>query len=104
MEVSLAFTLLAVGWLWTTARAVWLARALRIPEHREWMLPSFALTFAAMAQRTYFALLRFWLGWSFETAYLVAAWACWVPNVLVLEWYIRRTRGAVVQTPVKVID
>ena len=34
------------------------------------------------------------LGADFTTAYIILGWACWVPNLLVAEWIIRRTRPA----------
>jgi len=86
-----AFALLAVFWLGTTARAIVHARAGRIPLHREWMIRSVALTFAGVT-------LRLWLaagavaGLPFDTVvYPSSAWLCWVPNLLVAEWIIRRS-------------
>jgi hypothetical protein len=31
-------------------------------------------------------------GVDFTTAYMFIGWLCWVPNLLVAEWIIRRTR------------
>ncbi len=84
------FGLLAVLWIGTTARAVWLAMARRIAEHRVWMIRSAALTFAAVTLRLYLPLLAAGLG--FEAGYVLVAWLCWVPNLVVAEWLIRRTR------------
>lgn len=53
------------------------------------MIRSYALILAAVA-------LRFQIpgaiisGIGFTTAYPVIAWACWVPNALVAEWFVRR--------------
>lgn len=89
---GLGFGLLAVLWLGTTARAVWLAMARRIAEHRVWMIRSAALTFAAVTLRLYLPLLE--AGFGFDTGYLLVAWLCWVPNLIVAEWRIRRPRRA----------
>ena len=43
------------------------------------------------------------LGVSFVTGYVVAGRACWVPNLLVAELYIRHTRSAAV-VPVKPVS
>src|SRR5262249_14889364 len=45
------FGLLAVVWLGVNIQAYRLALARRFPEHREWMIRSFALTFAAVTLR-----------------------------------------------------
>ena len=86
------FGTLAVLWLITTARGIWLARAGRISEHRAWMIRSAALTFAAVT-------LRIWLpvsmisGVEFEIAYAAIAWLCWLPNLLVAEAFLLRNRA-----------
>ena len=55
------------------------------------MIRNYALTFAGV-------MLRIWvpvtttLGAEFTAAYTVIAWMCWVPNLLVAEWIIRRSR------------
>lgn len=88
------FGLLAVLWLITTARAVWLAMQRRIAEHQVWMVRSAALTFAAVTLRLYLPLLTAAFG--FDTGYPPVAWLCWVPNLIVAEWWLarRRTRPA----------
>ena len=85
---SAGFALLALAWLGVTARAVQLAMARRIAEHRRWMMRSASLTFAAVTLRIYLPVLAPLIG--FETAYPLIAWACWVPNLMVAEWLLRR--------------
>jgi uncharacterized membrane protein len=85
------FAALALLWLITTARGIWLARAGRISEHRVWMMRSASLTFAAVT-------LRIWLpvsmiaGVEFEIAYAAIAWLCWLPNLLLTEAFLLRNR------------
>ncbi len=88
---GMGFGLLAVLWLATTARAVWLAMQRRIAEHQVWMIRSAALTFAAVTLRLYLPLLA--VGFGFETGYLLVAWLCWVPNLIVVEWWLARRRA-----------
>ena len=44
-------------------------------------------------------MLRLWMplfvpaGVEFLSAYVVVAWLCWIPNLLVAEWMIRRRRA-----------
>ncbi|AUC52015.1 hypothetical protein CDO87_01865 [Sagittula sp. P11] len=85
------FGLLAVLWLGSTARAVWLARAGRIAEHRVWMLRSAAMTFGAVTLRLQLGLFAPLVG--FETIYVITAWSSWVPNLMLIEWWLRRDRA-----------
>lgn len=89
---ALGFCLLAVLWLAVTARAVQLAMARRIAEHRRWMIRSAALTFAAVTLRLELPVLIALFG--FDTGYTIVGWLCWVPNLLVAEWYLARPRPA----------
>ncbi|MFV3517468.1 DUF2306 domain-containing protein, partial [Mycobacterium tuberculosis] len=60
----------------------------RIASHRRWMVRSFALTLAAVTLRIYLPLSDV-LGIGFAASYPVVAWLCWVPNMAVVEWYLR---------------
>jgi uncharacterized membrane protein len=88
---QLGFAALAVGWLYTGLRAYLAIRARDVVAHRRWMVRNFALAFAAVT-------LRLWLpaavalGVPFEVAYPAVAWLCWVPNLIVAEWFLRQTR------------
>lgn len=84
------FLLLAIAWLVTTAIAVRHALARRFADHRVWMVRSFALAFAGVTLRLYLGVAGS-LGIEFEQAYPVAAWLCWVPNLVAVE--LLRTRG-----------
>lgn len=86
---GVGFALLAILWVGVTFNAVRLARVRRIAEHKRWMIRSFALTFAAVTLRLY--LLGFaGAGFSYTEASVYLAWMCWVPNLIVAEWLIRR--------------
>lgn len=86
------FGLLAILWLAITARAVQLAMQRRIAEHRRWMIRSAALTLAAVTLRIYLPIGIPLLG--FELAYVLVSWACWVPNLILAEWMLRRRVAA----------
>lgn len=83
------FGTMAVLWLVTTVVGWRRARAGRYLAHRDWMIRSYALTLAAVT-------LRLWLpasqvaGMPFLTAYVAIAWLCWVPNLVLAEWFLRR--------------
>jgi len=91
---AIGFAVLAILWLWTTAQAVVHIRARRIEAHRAWMIRSSALTFAAVT-------LRLWLplpllaGLPLEIVYPLIAWVCWVPNLIIAEYLVRRPQQTI---------
>ena len=86
----LGFSGLALGWLYTGMRAYLSIRARDIAAHRAWLIRNYALTFAAVTLRLYVpAAVAF--GVTFETAYPVIAWLCWVPNLVFAHWFVRRS-------------
>ena len=88
------FSLLAVIWMGITGNAIRLAIAGKYGQHRKWMIRSFALTFAAVTLRLY--LIGFMVaGVDYAAASIYIAWACWVPNLIFAEWWIRRGKHRV---------
>ena len=83
------FGALAVCWFFATSRAVMLAIQGRIAEHRQWMIRSWAMTFAAVTLRLYLPIPPMLLHMSFMDGYRAIAWLAWVPNLLVAELYLR---------------
>jgi len=88
---ELGFASLAVLWLYTGYRAYRHIRNKDLDAHRQWMIRNYALTFAGVMLRVW-APLSVGMGADFTTAYIIIGWACWVPNLFVAEWIIRRTR------------
>ncbi len=86
---SLGFMSLDVLWVATTLTAVRKIIAKDVQAHRVWMLRSYALTFSAVTLRILLAPLAMLLG-DFEAAFRIVAWACWIPNLLVIEVVIHR--------------
>ncbi|MFN0180268.1 MAG: DUF2306 domain-containing protein [Gemmatimonadales bacterium] len=93
MTTHLGFGSLAVVLLLVSSLGFLAIRQRRVDAHREWMIRSYALIFAAVTLRFELPLLSAALG-DFLPAYRIIAWMCWVPNLLAAEWYIRRTRTA----------
>ena len=90
---ELGFGTLAVLWLYSGTRAYRHIRNKDLEAHRQWMIRNYALTFAGVMLRVWVPL-SIGLGVDFTTAYIIIGWACWVPNLFVAEWIIRRTRPA----------
>lgn len=93
----IGFCCLALTWLYTTGQGYWQIRQGNVQAHQQWMMRSYAATFAAVTLRIILPILLGVLRWDFDTAYATIAWACWVPNLLVVEWYIRRTSTGISQ-------
>ncbi len=91
---GLGFGGLAVSWLVTTSMAYYSIRNKEIVKHQQWMIRSYALTFAAVTLRVYLPLSQI-AQIDFIDAYRVIAWVCWVPNLLVAEWMIKRLNRTV---------
>ncbi len=87
---TLGFTLLALSWLATAVMAYSRIRQKDVPAHQRWMIRNYALTFAAVTLRLHLPLLTAVLGLEFVTAYRTVAWLAWVPNLLIVEWFLYR--------------
>ncbi|WP_226363949.1 DUF2306 domain-containing protein [Pseudonocardia abyssalis] len=101
---QVANTMLGLLWVLTAVAGHRAARQPRFAAHREWMLRSVALTFSIVAN-------RFWStvcvlvfapsvtsGGPVDAAELaqavgVSTWLSWVVNLLVVEWWLQRTRS-----------
>ncbi len=88
------FGVMAIVWV-TTALIAWQKVLDRdIEAHRAWMLRSYAVTLAAVTLRIYLPLSQI-AGIPFDEAYPAIAWMCWVPNLIIVEWFmIEKTRQA----------
>ena len=87
---QLGFGCMAVSWLYTTFRAYSAIRKRDIQTHMQWMIRSYALTFAAPTLRIWMPLFIWGLGIAPPEAYAAVAWFCWVPNLVVAEWIINK--------------
>lgn len=81
------FGMLAVCWIATTSMAYRHIRAGNVRIHQDWMIRSYALTLAAVTLRIYLPISQI-SGFEFEESYQAIAWMCWVPNLIIAEWFI----------------
>ncbi|WP_331747930.1 DUF2306 domain-containing protein [Streptomyces chartreusis] len=94
------FSALAVLWGWTGWKAYRAIRERDIRSHQAWVIRNFALTYAAVTLRLWFGVLTLVQvpfmdsGDSVESimdnAYLPLSFLCWLPNLVVAEFMIRR--------------
>ena len=89
----LGFGTLAILWLYSGYRAYRHIRNKEVEQHREWMIRNYALTLAGLMLRVWVPL-SMATGIDFTMAYMFIGWLCWVPNLFVAEWIVRRTRPA----------
>ncbi|CAN5129427.1 DUF2306 domain-containing protein [soil metagenome] len=87
---GLGFAMLAVAWFYTTLRAYQTIRQKQIDQHRAWMYRSYAVTLAAVTLRIILPVELALLGLPFSVAYPIVAWLCWVPNLIVVEWWLSK--------------
>ncbi|MEZ4674426.1 MAG: DUF2306 domain-containing protein [Caldilineaceae bacterium] len=85
----LGFTGLALFWLYTGYQAYRAIRRGDIQTHKRWMFRNYAATFAAVTLRLWLPL-SMALGIDFTLAYRTIAWLSWVPNVLIIEWWLQQ--------------
>jgi uncharacterized membrane protein len=94
---TLGFGLLALSWLFTDIKGYLAIRGLDIVHHRRWMIRNYALAFAAVTLRIYLPVSTMLLSASFLNAYRIISWACWIPNLIVAEFLIRRLYPPIAQ-------
>lgn len=90
---GLGLGILAVLWLIATGMALSAVIRGKYQQHQDWMLRSYVLTCCGVIFRIQLVILEGVLNWQFEDAYALAAWACWLPTLIILEIWIR-TRPA----------
>jgi hypothetical protein len=83
------FVTLALCWLWSGWAAYRAIRGGDVPRHREWILRNVSLTGGAILLRVYMGLFGV-AGIPFEVAYPIVAWAAWLPNLALMELWLRR--------------
>lgn len=94
LVTELGFATLAILWLYSGTMAYKHIRNGEIEAHRQWMIRNYALTFAGTMLRVWMPISIVALGMEFVTAYRAIAWLCWIPNLLLAEWIIRRQRSS----------
>jgi len=87
---ALGFGCLAILWLFTTSKAFVSIKAREVDDHQRWMIRSYALCFAAVTLRLYLPLFLGVMKMEFIPAYTIIAWLCWIPNLMLAEFYFVR--------------
>ncbi len=95
----LGFSSLAVLWFYSISMAYIAVRCGNIKLHQRWMIRSYALTFAGVTLRLQLGIFQGIFDLSFDEAYDIVAWFCWILNLVVAGWLfiqspIREKRAA----------
>lgn len=85
----LGFFSLGVIWLSTTVLGFKAIKKGYIELHEKFMIFSFAACFAAVTLRIWLPILTSLIG-EFTGAYRIVAWLCWVPNIVVAYFIVRK--------------
>jgi uncharacterized membrane protein len=86
---SAGFICLGIIWFYTTLKAYLYIKHGKIEPHQKMMVYSYAACFAAVTLRIWLPVLTIIYG-DFSKAYLVVAWLCWIPNLIVAYLITRR--------------
>lgn len=86
---SLGFICLGLIWFYTTLRAYIEIRNGRIENHQKMMMYSYAACFSAVTLRIYLPILII-IFHDFIKAYLLVAWLCWIPNMIVAYLLVKQ--------------
>ncbi len=86
---ALGFMCLGIIWFFTTLSAYLNIKNGNILKHQKMMIYSYAACFSAVTLRIYLPLLTIWFQ-DFTKAYLIVAWLCWVPNIMVAYYLVKQ--------------
>ncbi len=86
---TIGFISLGVIWFYTTYTAYIHVRNKRIASHQKMMIYSYAACFAAVTLRIWLPLLAM-LFQDFTTAYRIVAYLCWIPNLIIAYFIIKK--------------
>ena len=93
---STGFICLGIVWFYTTLMAFISIKNKQVYRHKKLMIYSYATCFAAVTLRLWLPLLSLVLN-DFTTAYIIVAWLCWVPNLLVANLITRQKKVAYIK-------
>ena len=90
LSAQISFVLLAVLWFFFTYQAYTYARKKRWNLHRNYAIRSLALTLSAISLRLFKWLIASTVALPPMDTYVIVAWAGWVVNWLIVEYYLHR--------------
>ncbi|WP_160725313.1 DUF2306 domain-containing protein [Bacillus sp. USDA818B3_A] len=96
---TIAFLVLDIFWLLTTATAIIYIRLKNVIRHREWILRSYAITFVFVTFRIFLLIIQFSTHASFNVAFPLSVYLSIIINLLITQVYLNKsTHGSLVKT------
>jgi len=86
---SSGFICLGIIWFYTTLQSYLYIKNKQVEQHQKMMIYSYAACFAAVTLRIWLPLLTLIYG-DFAKAYVIVAWLCWIPNLIVASLITKR--------------
>lgn len=90
LTASMGFIALGIVWFYTTLKAYLYIRNKELEKHKKMMVYSYASCFAAVTLRIWLPLLIMYHQGDFVKAYVIVAWLCWIPNLIVAALITRQ--------------
>jgi hypothetical protein len=87
---KISFMTLGTLWFTFTLYAMLQALKRKIISHKKFMLRSFALAFSAITLRMWKVVIVLLFHPNPMDVYKIIAWLGWIPNLLLIEWYIAK--------------
>jgi len=92
---KMGFFILDLVWIWSVIQAMIADKKSDMPGFRIWIVRNYALTFAAITLRLWLPLL--WSIYDFQPShfseiYQTLGFLCWVPNLIIVEWFYLKTK------------
>ena len=85
---KVSFVTLSLLWFYFTLKGFLMIKFKQINRHKKFMLRSFALAFSAITLRLWKVILVYLFHPSPMDTYQIIAWLGWIPNILLVEYYI----------------
>lgn len=87
---KISFILLSLLWFYFTLKGFTAVIKKKITQHQAFMMRSFALTFSAITLRFWKVILVYLFHPSPMDVYQIISWLGWIPNILIIEYYLYR--------------
>ena len=90
---KISFVTLAILWFWFTLKGLLAIKRKHKKNHYTYMLRSFALAFSAVTLRLWKVIIVYLFHPPPMDVYQIIAWLGWIPNLLIIEYYIFKHRN-----------
>lgn len=89
---KIAFVILSVLWFYFTLKAFLAIQTKQFDRHKAYMMRSFALAFSAVTLRLWKVILVYLFHPAPMDLYQIIAWLGWIPNLMLIEYYIYKQK------------